>query len=59
VAHVGKKLRFVLARLGKLTALILDLLEQPHVLDGNRSLVSKGLNQRDLLVGKRFNLRFN
>ena len=34
VAHVGEELRLVLARLGELPALILDFVEQPHVLDG-------------------------
>src|SRR5262249_17320277 len=50
--------RFVLAGLFKLAAFVLDFVEQSHVLDGNRGLVGEGLNQRDLLVGERFNLRF-
>src|SRR6516164_6486281 len=33
VAHIGKELRLVLARLFKLTALVLDLMEQPRILD--------------------------
>ena len=37
VAHVGKELRLVLARLRKLPALVLDFVKQPHVLDCNTS----------------------
>ena len=35
---------------------LLKLLEQPHIFDGDNCLVSKGLEKRDLLVGKRFDL---
>src|SRR5262245_15703803 len=35
VAHVGQELRLMLARLGKLSALVLDFLERPHVLNGD------------------------
>src|SRR6266542_2686797 len=52
VAHVGEELRLVPARLGKLTALVLDLLEQPHVLDGDNRLVSKRNGQFDLFVSE-------
>jgi hypothetical protein len=31
----------------------LQLLEQPHVLDGDHGLVGEGLEQRDVLVGER------
>jgi hypothetical protein len=41
VAHVGEELRLVLARLFKLAALVLDFVEQPHVLDRDRGLVGK------------------
>ena len=34
----------------------LELLEQPHVLDGDHRLVSEGLDQLDLLVGERLDL---
>jgi len=51
MAHIGEKLRFMLTRLLKLPALVLDLIEQPHVLYRNRSLVSEGGDQFDLLVG--------
>ena len=50
MAHIGKKLRLVLARLGELTALILDFIEQPHVLERNNRLVGKGRDKLDLLV---------
>ena len=42
VAHVGEELRLVLARLGELAALVLDFVEQPHVLDRDRRLVGEG-----------------
>ena len=54
VAHVGEELRLVLARLGKLSARLLDLVEQPHILDGDHSLVGEGGQQLDLLFGERF-----
>ena len=33
VAHVGEELRFVLTRLGKLAAFILDFIKEPYVVD--------------------------
>src|SRR5262245_36341258 len=36
--------------LGQRTLLLLQLLEQPHVLDGNDGLVGERLEQRDLLI---------
>ena len=56
VAHVGEELRLVLARLGKLAALVLDFVEQPDVLDCDRSLVGEGRNQFDLLFRERTDL---
>src|SRR4029450_9303588 len=53
VAHAGEELRLALARLRQLPALVLDFVEQPHVLDGDHRLVSKGRNQLDLLVSER------
>src|SRR5262249_62372029 len=53
VAHAGEKLRFVLARLRKLPVLVLDFVEQPHILDRDHRLVSKGGDQLYLLLGKR------
>ena len=50
VAHAGDELRLVLARQLKLAALVLDFIEQPHVLDGDRSLVSERRYQLDLLL---------
>src|SRR4029434_10865782 len=35
---------------------LLDLLEQPHVLDINHSLISKGLKESDLFVSERSRL---
>jgi hypothetical protein len=51
VARIGQELRFMLNRILKLPALVLDLIEQPHVLYRNRSLVTEGGDQFDLLVG--------
>src|SRR5215472_9799204 len=52
VAHIGEELRLVLARLFKLSALVLDFIEQSHVLDGDRRLVCKRRDQLDLLIGE-------
>src|SRR5262249_3710991 len=52
VAHIGEKLRLVLARFSKLATLVLDFIEQAHVLDCNDSLVGEGGCQLDLLVRK-------
>ena len=52
MAHIGKELRLVLAGLRKLAALVLDFVEQPHVLDRDHRLVGKGGDQLDLLVGE-------
>ena len=43
VAHVGQELRLVLARYLELAALVLNFVEQPHVLDRDRRLVGEGL----------------
>ena len=53
VAHVGEELRLVLARICELAALVLDFVEQPHVLDRDHRLVGEGRDQLDLLVGER------
>src|SRR6516165_4229417 len=42
MAHVGEELRLVLACLGELAALLLNFIEQPHVLDSDRRLVREG-----------------
>ena len=52
MAHIRKKLRFVLACLFKLPALVLDFIKQAHVLDRNRGLVSEHCDKFDLLVGE-------
>ena len=46
----------MLARFRELMALVLDLVEQPDVLDGDHGLVGEGGEQFDLLVGKGLNL---
>ena len=48
VAHAGDELRLVLARHCKLTVLVLDFVEQPHVLDRDRRLVGEGGDKLDL-----------
>jgi hypothetical protein len=55
MAHIGEKLRLVLACLFQLPALVLDLVEQPHIFDGYARLVSEGRHQVDLLVSERAN----
>ena len=45
------------ARFLELAALVLDFIEQPHVLDGDRRLVGEGGHQLDLLVRERANLQ--
>src|SRR5262249_17736677 len=42
---------------GEIAGARLYLVEQPHVLDSDDGLVGEGLQQRDLLVGKRPHLR--
>jgi len=53
MAHVGEELRLVLARFRELPALILDFVEQPHVLDRDHRLVGEGDDQLNLLFGER------
>jgi hypothetical protein len=52
VAHIGEKLRLVLARLRELPALFLDFVEKSDVLDRDYGLVVEGGDQLDLLVGE-------
>src|SRR5262245_53570087 len=52
VAHAGEELGLVLARFLELAALVLDFVEQPHVLDRDRRLVGKSRYQLDLLFGE-------
>jgi hypothetical protein len=44
--------RLLLQRLGQVTVTDLELLEEPHVLEGDDRLVGKGLEQLDLLVAE-------
>ena len=48
VAHAGEELRLALARLRQLPALVLDFVEQPHVLDRDHRLVDEGHGKFDL-----------
>ena len=57
VAHIGEELRLVLARLLELPALVLDLVEQADISDGDHRLVGKGRDQVDLLLRERLDLR--
>ena len=47
----------MLQSLAQFRIALLDLLEQPHIFDGDNCLVSKGLEEIDLLVGERFDYR--
>ena len=47
MAHIGQKLRFVLARLGEFSALLLDLAEEARVLDRQYRLVGEGFEKID------------
>ena len=49
--------RLMLQSLAQFCVALLDLLEQPHVLDGDDGLGGEGLEQLDLLVGERTNFR--
>ncbi len=53
VRHVGEELRLVLVGDLELGALLLDFLEEPHVLDRDRGLVGEGVGERDLLLAER------
>src|SRR5262249_22133896 len=50
VAHAGEELRLVFARQLQLAALVLDFIEQTHVLDRDSGLVGKGHHQLNLPV---------
>src|SRR5262245_20572355 len=52
MAHAGDELRLVLARLRQLPILILNLIEQPYVLDSDHRLVGKRGDKLDLLGRK-------
>src|SRR5215472_769702 len=52
VKHLARR-SLMFERVGQLALLRLHLIEQPHVLDRDHRLVSKGSDQLDLLVGKR------
>ena len=47
----------MLQRLAQFRVALLDLFEQPHILDGDDGLVGEGFEQRDLLVGEGPHLR--
>ena len=55
MAHIGEELRLVLARFRELAALVLDFVEQPHVLDRDHRLVGEGPDKLDLLARERPN----
>jgi len=52
VAHAGHELRLVLAGLLELAALVLDLAEQPCVLNGQHGLRREGLKSSDDIGGE-------
>ena len=53
VAHIGQELRLVPARHFELPALVLDLVEQPRVLDRQHRLRGEGLHQLDGILRER------
>src|ERR1700732_1938612 len=53
MAHVGEELRLVLARLGKLAALVLDFIEQADILNRDHRLIGEGRSKLDLLIHER------
>ena len=54
--HLGSG-RLMLKGLAQFCVALLDLREQPHVLDGDDGLICKGFEKRDLLVGERSDFR--
>ena len=52
----GRSLLFQCFR--KIAVAFLQLFKQPHILDGNYSLISEGRDELDLLVRKRLHLAF-
>src|SRR5262249_18795231 len=52
VADAGDELRLVLARLRELSVLVLDFVEQPHILDRDHGLIGKGGGKLDLSLGE-------
>src|SRR6266511_750681 len=54
--HLGRCC-LILQGLAQFRVALLDFLEQTYVLDGDDGLVGEGFEQRDLLFGKRTNLR--
>ena len=54
--HLGR-CRLMLQRLAQFCVALLDLLEQPHVLDRDDRLIGEGFEKLDLLFGKRPDLR--
>jgi hypothetical protein len=53
VAHAGEELRLILARQFQLAVLVLDFVEQPHVLDCDHRQVGECLHECDLFVSER------
>ena len=56
-ASTSRGRRLLLQGLGERAVALLQLLEQPGVLDGDHGLVGEGLQQRDLLLGEGPRLR--
>src|SRR5262249_224988 len=52
MAHIGEELRFVLARLRKLATLLLDLAEEPRVLDREHGGGCERLQKFNCICGK-------
>jgi hypothetical protein len=52
VTHICEELRFVLACLRELAALVLDFVKQPHIFHRDDGLVGEGRRQLNLSVGE-------
>jgi hypothetical protein len=53
VAHVGDELGLVLTRYFEFAALFHNLIEQPHILDRDRGLISASREKANVLLLKR------
>ena len=55
-AEYLRRCRLMLQRFAQFGVALLDLFEQPDILDGDHGLICKDFNERNLLVGKRTDL---
>ena len=53
--HLGRR-GLMLQRLAQFRIALLEFFEEPHILDGDHSLISESFQERDLLLGEGANL---